>query len=272
MSVFTTPKPITATLTTAGARVRVSASERPDTVVLVEPIDGTSKSDVKVAENTKVDLTGGVLTIETKKAGAKAGSVAITIQVPTGSELVLNTAWSDVNADGRFGDCVLEVASGRVQVERVTAVRGNVAAGDVEIGHVAGTVDVESGAAVVRIGEAEGSVRCAGSTGKVWIGHARSAVDLSSASGTFDIDHADGDVVAKAADCPIRIGRLSGKEAYLVNASGGIEVGIGRDAATVDAESTKGSVRNSFGTDGVGGTRVFARTRRDDIVIQPAAV
>ncbi|WP_409495157.1 DUF4097 family beta strand repeat-containing protein [Amycolatopsis sp. cmx-11-12] len=271
MSVFPTPKPITATLTTAGARVRVAASERSDTVVLVEPIDSTSKSDVKVAENTKVDFANGELSIETKKAGGKAGSVAITIEVPAGSRLVLNTAWSDVRAEGRFGDCVLEVASGQIQVDHVATVRGNLAAGEVALGHVAGTVDVEGGTAGLRIGEAEGTVRYAGATGKVWIGHAHADLDLSGSSGSFDIDRADGDVVAKAADCPIRVGKLS-RGAELMNASGGIEVGVDGDAASVDAKSTKGSVRSSVAAgNGEGGVKVYARTRLDDIVIQRAA-
>lgn len=57
MPTFATPEPITATLTTAGAQVRVAASEQSDTVVLVEPINSANKSDVKVAENTKVDFS-----------------------------------------------------------------------------------------------------------------------------------------------------------------------------------------------------------------------
>ncbi|WP_410649153.1 DUF4097 family beta strand repeat-containing protein [Amycolatopsis sp. cmx-4-54] len=269
MSVFPTPQPITATLTIAGARVRVAASERPDTVVLVEPIDAASKSDVKVAANTKVGFDDGKLSIETKKAGGKNGSVAITIEVPTGSQLVLNSAWSHVSAEGQFGDCSLEMSSGRVLIDRVTAVRGNLAAGEVAIGHIAGTADLEGGSAGLRIGEAGGVVRYSGSTGKVWIGHARSDVDLSGASGSFDIDRADGDVVAQAANCPIRVGRLSHGSAELANASGGIEVGVDAAAASVDAKSTKGSVRNSVAAGG--SVKVHARTRLDDIVIHRAA-
>ncbi|MFE6613238.1 DUF4097 family beta strand repeat-containing protein [Amycolatopsis sp. NPDC057786] len=270
MSVFPTPQPITATLTIAGARVRVAASDRQDTAVLVEPIDAASKSDVKVTANTKVAFDDGKLSIETKKAGGKDGSVAITVEVPTGSQLVLNTAWSDVSAEGQFGDCSLEMSSGQVRIDSVTAVRGDLAAGEVAIGHVTGTVAVEGGSAGVRIGEAGGIVKYSGSTGKVWIGHARSDVDLSGSSGSFDIDRADGDVVAQAANCPIRVGRLSQGSAELANASGGIEVGVDGDTASVDAKSTKGSVRNSVAA-GEGGAKVHARTRLDDSVIHRAA-
>jgi hypothetical protein len=274
MSAFTTPEPITATLTTAGARVRVVASERSDTVVRVEPVDSASSSDVKVAEKTKVSFSSGALSVKTTKSGAKDGSVAITIELPAGSKLVLNTAWTDVHTDGLFGDCELNIASGHVRLDWVAALRGNVAAGEVTVGHVAGPVDLEGGTAGIRISEAAGVVRYRGSTGKVWIGHALADVDLGGSGGSFVIDQADGNVIAKAADCPIRIGRMTRGQAELMNAAGGIEVGIGEGAtAWVDADSTKGAVRDSLPAQNKAefSVKVFARTRRDDIVIHRAA-
>jgi len=44
MPAFDTPGPIAATVVVAGAQVRVTASDRADTVVLVEPIDEASKT------------------------------------------------------------------------------------------------------------------------------------------------------------------------------------------------------------------------------------
>jgi hypothetical protein len=273
MPTFTTPNPITATLTTAGAQVRVAASERADTVVLVQPINSANPTDVKVAENTKVDFSAGELSVKTTRSGDKHGSVAITIELPAGSNLVLNTAWTDVHADGPLGDCDLSIASGQVQLDHIAALRGNLAAGEVAIGHVAGAVDVEGGAAGLRIGEVDGVVRYAGSSGKVWIGHARSDVNLNGASGSFDVDHAEGSVTAKAGNCPIRVGRMTRGQAELMNAAGGIEVGIDEGtAATVDARSTKGAVRNSLTAQDNPDNKVtlYARTRLDDIVLRAA--
>jgi hypothetical protein len=271
MSAFTTPQPITATLTTAGADIQVTASERSDTVVRVEPVNSANKQDVKVAENTTVDFTAGSLAIRTTKPGAKGGSVAITVELPAGSRLNLNTAWSDVRADGRFGDCVLDVASGRVQVDHVADLRGNLAAGSVEIGHVEGATAVDGAAAGLRIRTANGTIRYTGSTGRVWIGHALSDVDLTGSDAGFDIDRADASVTANAANCPIRVGRLTHGQAHLVNAAGGIEVGVD-GAAWVDADSTKGAVRNSLPAQGTPEVKIYARTRLDDIVIRPATV
>ncbi|MFE2872201.1 DUF4097 domain-containing protein [Embleya sp. NPDC059259] len=274
---FATSGPITATLITAGARVRVVASDRPDTVVLVEPINRTDKSDVKVADNTKVDFAGGELSIQTNVQGGKNGSVAISIELPTGSRLVLKTAWTDVHADGLLGDCELHISSGQIQLDHIAALRANLMAGDVAIKHIAGTVDIESASAGLRLGEVAGAVKYQGASGNVWIGTALSDVELGSSSGSFDIDRAEGSVNAQAANCPIRIGRITRGHAKLLNASGGIEIGISQGtAAWVDAKSTKGAVRNSLSTQDKpdefdNKINVYARTRLDDIVLHRAA-
>lgn len=104
MPTFATPEPITATLTTAGAQVRVTATDRSDTAVLVEPINKASKSDVKVAEHTKVDFTDGELSVKTTVSGGRNASIAITIELPADSGLVLNTARPDDARPGRAGE------------------------------------------------------------------------------------------------------------------------------------------------------------------------
>ncbi|MET8851407.1 hypothetical protein [Amycolatopsis sp. NPDC004625] len=237
MTTFATPRPITATLTTAGARVRVTATDRPDTVVRVEPVDHASRADAKVAERTEVAFADGELSVKTTKSGDRRGSVAITVELPAGSRLVLNTAWTDVRTEGPLGGCRLNVASG-----------------DVHLGHVTGPTTIEGGSAAVRLG------------------HAQATVEFSSAGGSFDVDRADGDVVARAGACPIRIGRLTRGQAQLANAAGGIEIGVAEGTpARVDAGSTKGRVRNSLPDAPRADVHIHARTRRDDIVIHPAA-
>lgn len=241
MSAFATPQPITAKITTAGALVRVTASDRQETVVLVEPLDPANDSDVQVAGKTEVGFAAGELTISTKKPGAKDGSVAITVELPAGSGLVLNTAWSQVRADGPLGACELDVASGRIELDRVAALRARFAAGAVAVGHLAGTAEIQGAPDEVRIGEADGVVRYEGATGKV------------------------------------RIGRILRGQAELVSHSGDIEIGIGEDTgAWVDAESKKGTVRNSLPPQENPGefddkVKIRVRTRHGDVVIHRAA-
>ena len=277
MPTFATRTPIIATVVVGGAQVRVTASDRTDTVVLVEPINKASQSDVKVAGKTKVDFADGQLSVKTTKSGDKNGSVAITIGLPAGSSLVAYLAHADLHVDGSLGECELHLASGRVQLDRIDALQANIAAGGVVIGHIAGRATIDGTAVDMRIGEVTGTVGLSSSGGQVWIGHAFADLDLSSGSGGVDIDRADGSVTAQTAAGAIRIGRLTRGQAELMNGSGDIEVGINAGtAARVDANSERGSVRNSVPPEenlvtSDNQVTVHARTRHGDIIIQRAA-
>jgi hypothetical protein len=277
MPAFATPGPIAATVQVAGAQVRVTASDRSDTVVLVEPVNQGKPSDVKVANKTKVDFAGGQLSVKTTVPGDKNGSVAITIGLPAGSSLVAYLAHSSVHAAGPLSECELHMASGQAQLDRVDALQANIAAGEAAVGHIAGRASIDGGTFAARIGEVKGTVRLSSSAGQIWIGHASADLDLSSGSGGFDIERADGSVTAKTGDGAIRIGRLSRGQAELLNRSGNIEIGISEDAAVrVEANSERGSVRNSVPSQESQGTfddkvAIHARTRYGDIIIQGAA-
>ena len=277
MPTFATPGPIAATVVVAGAQVRVTASDRTDTTVLVEPTDKASKKDLKVANKTKVDFVGGQLSVKTTTSGDKSGSVAITIDLPTGSSLVAYLAHSSVHADGSLGECELHMASGRVQLDRINALLANIAGGDVAIGHIAGRANIEGKAVALRISEVEDSVQLSSSGGQIWIGHASADLDLSSGSAGFDIDRADGSVTATTASGAIRIGRMTNGRAKLMNGSGNIEVGISEDAAaSIDVKSERGAVHNFVSSQTEAGASdakvsVHARTRHGDITVQRAA-
>ncbi len=274
MPTFTTAGPILATVAVAGAQVRVIASDRADAAVVVEPVDKGNQSHVKVADRTKVDFASGHLTIKTTTSGDKGGSVAITIELPTGSGLVTYLAHSDVQAAGALGECELHMSSSRVQLDRVEALHANIGGGEVAIGHIAERATIDGAAFAMRIGEAGDTVKLSSSGGQVWIGRSAADLDLSSGSASFDIDRADGSVTAITGTGAIRIGRLSRGHAELANHSGDIEVGIGAGtAARVDADSKRGSVHNLVETPAAAASTVtvHARTRHGDITIQRAS-
>jgi hypothetical protein len=277
MPTFATPGPIAATVEVAGARVRVTARDRTDTVVLVEPIDAANRSDVKVADRTKVEFADGQLSVKTTVSGSKGGSVAIAIDLPAGSNLAAYLAHSTVHADGSFGESELHLASGRVELDRTGVLRASIASGEVAIGHIAGPATVDGGAFALRIGEVEGTVRLSNSGGQVWIGHASADLDLGSAGCDFDIDHADGNITASTAGGALRIGRMTNGQAKLTNGSGNIEVGIDEGAAaSVDVNSERGAVHDFVSSQGNpvpsdDKVMVYARTRHGDIIIQRAA-
>jgi hypothetical protein len=276
MPAFTTPDPINATVEAGGARVRITASDRTDTVVLVEPLNAASRKDVKVADKTRVDFADGQLTVKTMVPGDRDASVAITIDLPAGSSLIAYLAHSAVLVDGSVGSCELHMASGRVQLDRVDALRADISAGEVEIGRITGRADIEGATFAVRIGEAAGPAGITSAGGPAWIGHAAADLELSSGSGRLDIDRADGSVTATTGSGAIRIGRMTHGQAKLTSGSGDIEVGISDGiAAYLDVTSERGTVRNSVTSpeapDAPGAQlTVHARTRHGDIVIQRA--
>ncbi len=277
MPTFATPGPIAATVEVAGAKVRATASDRTDTVVLVKPLNEASRSDVKVASKTKVDFADGQLSVKTTTPGDKSGSVAITISLPAGSSLAAYLAHSNVQVDGPVGQCELHLASGQVQLDRVDALQASIASGEVAIGHIAGRANIDGGAFAMRIGEVNGTVGLTSSGGQAWIGHASADLDLSSSSGGFDIDRADGSITATTASGAIRIGRMTHGQAKLMNGSGNIEVGISEGTvASVDVNSERGAVHDFVSPQGNADptgdkVMVHARTRHGDIIIQRAA-
>jgi hypothetical protein len=100
----------------AGAQVQVTASDRTDTVVLVESINEASRSDVKVANKTKVDFSAGQLSVKTTTPGDKSGSVAITIDLPVDSVASPENSGTfddklTVHARTRHGDIIIQRAA-----------------------------------------------------------------------------------------------------------------------------------------------------------------
>jgi DUF4097 and DUF4098 domain-containing protein YvlB len=277
MPTFATAEPIAATVEVAGADVRVTTSDRTDTVVQVDPLDSASRKDGKVADKTRVDFADGRLSVKTTTSGDKNGSVAITIELPARSSLAAYLAHSSLRVDGTVGQCELHMASGQVRLDRVDALRASIASGEVAIGRIAGRADIDGRAFGMRIDEVDGTVGLSTSGGLVRIGHASADLDLSSASGEFDVDRADGSVTVTTASGAIRIGRMNNGQAKLMNGSGNIEVGIGVGAAaSIDVTSERGAVHDFVSSRGNADpsdqkVMVFARTRHGDIIIHRAA-
>jgi hypothetical protein len=275
MTTFTTPEPITAILEVAGAQVSVTATDRTETVVEVEPLDSSSRS-AKVAGNTKVDFTDGQLSVKTKTAGTKSGSVAIRIELPAGSRLVAHLAFSGLTSEGSLGPSELQMASGQVRLDRIGALSASISSGEVAIGHIGGRADIDGAAFGTRIGAVDGPVGFSSAGGQTWVGHAAADLELRSAGGAFDVDRADGDVTAETAGGAIRIGRMTNGRARLRNSSGDIEVGIAEGTAvSIDLNSERGAVHNFVASPGEPGpsdakVSVHARTRHGDITVQRA--
>src|SRR5260370_4188878 len=107
---FETAEPIWVTIALVVGDIRVTATDRRDTVVVVSASDASKESDVKAAEQTRVEYSEGRLLIRTPKSwkhyspfsGREAIDVAI--ELPAGSRVEGETAVGDFRCDCRLGE------------------------------------------------------------------------------------------------------------------------------------------------------------------------
>lgn len=176
MQTFDTPTPIAVVLSIPAGRVQFIAGDRADTTVQVLPADAAKGRDVKVAEQTTVAYSDGVLRIETSARHqilGSSGSIDVTVQLPAGSRLELKAASADLRAVGRFGDVAYNGAHGAIDLDEVAGVRLHTQAGDVAIGRLNGPAQISTAKGDIRIAEAvRGEVVLRTQAGDVSVGAA----------------------------------------------------------------------------------------------------
>jgi len=123
-----TPGPISVTLELGTGDVRIAASDRTDTVVEVRPSNEADESDVKAAQQVRVDYAGGMLRVTGPKPGAfdfsrKTSSVDVSIELPSDSQVSLDTLAGDVRCAGRLGECRLKTSAGSFWLEQTGPLR-----------------------------------------------------------------------------------------------------------------------------------------------------
>src|SRR5690242_3581809 len=109
MPVFATPGPISVTIDLSVGDVRFVASDRTDTVVEVRPSDASDDSDVLAAQQTRVDYADGTVTVRGPRSpvfdfSKKTRSVAVLVELPTGSAVHGDVAAGNVHSTGALGE------------------------------------------------------------------------------------------------------------------------------------------------------------------------
>ena len=275
---FETPEPITATVDVVVGDVRIAASDRADTVVEVRPSDPSSKDDVKVAEQTRVDCAGGHLLVKAPKLRSwslrsHGGSIDVTIELPAGSQLHAAGQLTDVDAEGRLGDVRVKTGIGRVHVAHAAKLNVKSGAGDIAVERATGHADIAAGSGDVRVGALDTTAVIKNSNGDTWVGVAAGELRLHAANGDIAVAEAHAGVGAKSANGDVRLGDVARGSVVLETKIGELEVGIREgSAAWLDVSSHTGRVHNrleaSEAPDAAADTvRVRARTTIGDVVI-----
>jgi DUF4097 and DUF4098 domain-containing protein YvlB len=252
MTTFDTPDPIAVDLEVGVGDVRIEASDRTETTVEVRPSNPDKAADVTAAEQTRVELANGRLTVKTPSGWRRLGrdrdaSVDVEISMPSGSSLRAEVGVVDLHATGRSGECHARVGVGDVSIGEVGPLNLKTGAGDVTVDRVLGKAEVATGSGAVRVGQVEGTAWVKNSNGDTWIGEVVGDARVSAANGTITIDRTGAGVVAKTANGRVHLGEIALGVAVAESAFGDLEIGVREGVpAWLDLRTKFGRVRNEL--------------------------
>ena len=140
MPTFDTPEPISVTIDLGLGDIRIAASDRADTAVDVRPTNPARESDVRAAEQTRVEYAAGRLLVSGPKQRGlgvfgRPGSVDLAIELPAGSHLSGEAGAAAFHCQGRLG--AFQVRTGL---------------GDITVDRAAGPAEVSTGTGKIRLG------------------------------------------------------------------------------------------------------------------------
>ena len=278
MPTYQTLEPITATIELAVGTVRLVASDRQDTVVAVHPSDDSQESDVRVAEQTRVEYSAGRLLIKAPKQRGlslfgRTGSIDVTVECPAGSNLEGEAAIAEFRGLGRLGECRIKIATGDVHLDETGPLHLSTGAGAIVINRVDGDATVSTASGKIRLGHIDGNAVIKNSNGDNLIGEVTRDLQVKTANGDVVIDRAGAGVNAATANGNVRVGEVVRGRTALKSGFGKIEIGIRPGtAALLNVHTAHGKVRNHM--DAVDGPQpsdatvdVRAHTGFGDIVI-----
>lgn len=252
MPTFDTPAAISARLEVAVGDLQVRAGDLDTTTVEVHPTDPSRPEDVRMADDTRVELEDGHLVVRTPRLRSwartdKSGSVDVMVSLPAGSDLHATLGLGDLQCDGRYGACRLRTGLGRMRLEEATSLNAKAGAGDLSVDRVTGHVDVIAGSGEVSIRELGSTGVIKNSNGATWVGTAAGEIRFQVANGNIALERAQAGVVAKTANGDIRVEDVGHGTVVLETQVGDVEVGVPPGtAAWLDVHSRAGKVRNTL--------------------------
>ena len=279
MPTFDTPDAISVTLEIGVGDIRITASDRSDTVVEVRPSNAASKGDVELAEQTRVELAAGRLQIRAPRGWryyspwGGQDSIDVEIVLPAGSHVSADAGMGPIHALGRLRECRCRTGFGDIAVEHATAVHLRTGGGDISVDRAEGFAEVSTGTGTVRIGAADGGATVKNSNGATWVGVAGADLRVKAANGAIDVDRALASVDARSAYGALRLAEVARGRVVAETAAGRVEIGVREGvAAYLDLDTRYGALRNDLdiaaGPEPDAETvEVRARTGYGDIVI-----
>jgi Putative adhesin len=279
MLTYETPRPVTITLSFGyvAANVRITASDRADTTVDVQPTDAGSKADVKIAEQTRVEQTDSTIVVKAPKLSAlftKTGSIDVTVELPAGSAVNGESGMGEFVSVGPLGECKFKTGLGDIRVEEAETVALNTGMGDVTLDHAGGPAEVKTSSGALRVVRVDGPATVKNSNGESWIGEVTGDLQVRASNGSITVERARADANLKTANGSVRVGEVFCGSVELETAAGRLEVGVhDGTAAWLDLQTVAGRVHNELDAASQPASSdqavsVRARTSVGDIVIR----
>ncbi len=284
MPTFATPAPISVTIELVVGDIRITASDRANTVVEVRPRDDAKADDIKAAAQTHVEYEGGELLVKRPRNWRQyspfgsGGAVDVTIDLPTGSLVDGDLSMGKLHGEGELGACRFTTAMGNIRLDQVGALHLSTSSGNIAVDHARGDVDVSTASGELRLQAIDGAALIKNSNGATMVGEVAGDLRVQSANGRISVDRAQGSVTAKTARGDLRVGAVGRGVIVLETAIGDVEIGIeDGTAAWLDLSSKFGSVRNTLeDSDGPqpsdATVEVRAVTSVGDIVVRRAPI
>ncbi|SOD70331.1 putative adhesin [Jatrophihabitans sp. GAS493] len=281
MPSYETPQPISVTLELSVGNVRITASERTDSVIEVRPTDPADDSDVKAAQQVRVDYTNGTLRVTGPKSKVfdfshRSKSVDVTIGIPSDSHLSATMQVGDLHCAGRLGECSYKTSVGNLWSQQSAALRIQTSIGDVSADEIAGDAEIATGSGRVQLGQVDGAAEVKNSNGDTELDAVTGDVRVRSANGSIRVDRAGAGVDAKTSNGDIRVGEVVGGSVVLATAKGDLDVGVAEGtAAWLQLNTAFGHVRNLLDPAAQPGdsdqrVEVHGRTSYGDITVRRA--
>ncbi|QLL09211.1 DUF4097 family beta strand repeat-containing protein [Mycobacterium vicinigordonae] len=193
MPTFATPDPISVRVAAGAGSVRLVATDRTDTVVGVRPHDPTLESDVRAAEQMRIDYRDDrKLTVSVPKRGMpriRGGAVDIEIELPKGSRVHAELRSADLRAEGEYADVQIGTASGDAEIDTVTArIRAASSSGSLTVHSVAGYASLATASGALRVQDLDGDGKFSSASGSVSVDTLRGNLKARTASGAVIVE------------------------------------------------------------------------------------
>ena len=254
----------------------------------VSPGDPNKASDVKAAENTRVEYDDATrtLSIVSRKplnrfvnfSSKRPESIDVVIQLPTDSDVRGEADLGDLQADGVLGTVVFKTDFGAVHLAETGPLNLRSGFGAITVEGVSGSAEVHTGSGDIRVGAVDGTAEVSNDNGKVRVGVVTGPAIVKCSNGSVSVDRALSDITAGSSNGEVRIGEVARGKVSATSKNGAVEVGIREgSAAWLELNTSVGRVYSELDSsdapeadEPVDSVEVHASTKLGDVTVRRA--